>query len=404
MTAMVASWSHRPEFPHDHADVRQLPKLRVASSSLVRRSSEKPRVCGVFLCRWAPTAVRSAEPRSRILFSVAPPATDDASRARLIEGTSDAPQRALTPGWASDRRMPAAFARARPRSPVLGPAWAKPARTAADRGAPASKRWRSAAWRQRRSWPRDRPSTWSWARSSSHCATRSSLPAGWRRSRRWRPGAWSSPWERAATTGGRSPTAASTPFAGASASTRASTCSRRLMRGEVVDHRGAHFTLEHASIADGGPFRPWSSPAPVVQRSLGRRDTARAGSACCARPQRFRETREEIGRRAVALDRPTPDWFGLNVWCAPARSPDRSRRELAASMARWFGPATTRALDLYGVGDESRIAAWLGGYAAAGATRLSITVPGATAIESVERVASLAERLRDHAALNASRK
>jgi alkanesulfonate monooxygenase SsuD/methylene tetrahydromethanopterin reductase-like flavin-dependent oxidoreductase (luciferase family) len=175
----------------------------------------------------------------------------------------------------------------------------------------------------------------------------------------------------------------------------------RLMRGEVVDHRGAHFTLEHASIADGGPAPP------VVIAGSGRAAIARAarygsgwlGLLCT--PERFRETREEIGRRAVALDRPTPDWFGLNVWCAPARSPDRSRRELAASMARWFGSATTRALDLCGVGDESRIAAWLGGYAAAGATSLSITVPGATAIESVERVASLAERLRDHAALNA---
>jgi hypothetical protein len=31
-----------------------------------------------------------------------------------------------------------------PTRKVLGPAWAKPARTASDRGAPASKRWRSA--------------------------------------------------------------------------------------------------------------------------------------------------------------------------------------------------------------------------------------------------------------------
>ncbi|MEN3285042.1 MAG: hypothetical protein V7607_6182 [Solirubrobacteraceae bacterium] len=174
----------------------------------------------------------------------------------------------------------------------------------------------------------------------------------------------------------------------------------RLMRGEVIDHRGAHFTLEHASIADGG-LAPRLVIAGSGRAAIDR--AARYGSGwfgLLCTPRRFRETREEILRCAATLDRPTPDWFGLNVWCAPARSPDRSRLELAASMARWFGPAATRLVDRCGVGDEPRIAAWLGGYVAAGATRLSVTVPGATAIECLERVASLAGRLHDHAAFN----
>ncbi|MEO3856354.1 LLM class flavin-dependent oxidoreductase [Acrocarpospora sp. B8E8] len=163
----------------------------------------------------------------------------------------------------------------------------------------------------------------------------------------------------------------------------------RLMRGEVVDHHGAHFDLEQASIVPTGPAPPLVI-AGSGEAAIERAATYGSGwlGLLCT-PRRYRETRQEIVRRAAALGRPAPDWFGLNVWCAS------SRGQLESSLSRWFGPAAPRLLHLCGVGEDSEIAAWLAGYIAAGATRLSISVPAAEAVEAVERVAMLAELLTE---------
>ncbi|MET8050001.1 MULTISPECIES: LLM class flavin-dependent oxidoreductase [unclassified Streptosporangium] len=166
----------------------------------------------------------------------------------------------------------------------------------------------------------------------------------------------------------------------------------RLMRGEVVDHHGAHFDLEQASIATTAPAPPLvvaGSGEAAIERAAAY-GSGWLGLLCT--PRRYRETRREIVRRTAALGRPAPDWFGLNVWCASA---GQSRQELESSLGRWFGPAAPRLLHLCGVGEESQIAAWLADYVAAGATRLSISVPAAEAVEAVERVARLAELLAE---------
>lgn len=166
----------------------------------------------------------------------------------------------------------------------------------------------------------------------------------------------------------------------------------RLMRGEVVDHHGVHFDLEQASIATTGPAPP------LVIAGAGEAAVERAATygsgwlGLLCTPRRYRETRQEIVRRTAALGRPAPDWFGLNVWCASA---GQSGQELESSLGRWFGPAAPRLLHLCGVGEDHRIAAWLAEYVAAGATRLSISVPAAKAVEAVERVAVLAELLTE---------
>lgn len=172
----------------------------------------------------------------------------------------------------------------------------------------------------------------------------------------------------------------------------------RLLRGEVVDHRGAHFVLEQASIADAGPPPRLivAGSAPAAVERAARYGSGWLGLLCS--PRRFHRTRMAVIGRAAALDRPAPDWFGLNVWCAPAARRQDSVAELAASMRRWFGRGTERALRLCGVGEEAAVAAWLAEYVAVGATHLGITVPGATAMECVERVAPLADRLRAQAA------
>ncbi|WP_214105250.1 LLM class flavin-dependent oxidoreductase [Acrocarpospora catenulata] len=162
----------------------------------------------------------------------------------------------------------------------------------------------------------------------------------------------------------------------------------RLIRGEVIDHHGAHFDLEQASIAPAAPVPPLviaGSGEAAIDRAAAY-GSGWLGLLCTAR--RYRETRQEIIRRTAPLGRPAPDWFGLNVWCGPEGG-------LESSLRRWFGPAAPRLRHLCGVGEGPQIAAWLADYVSAGATRLSISVPAADALEAVEQVAELAGLLHE---------
>ncbi|SEG49667.1 Flavin-dependent oxidoreductase, luciferase family (includes alkanesulfonate monooxygenase SsuD and methylene tetrahydromethanopterin reductase) [Thermomonospora echinospora] len=170
----------------------------------------------------------------------------------------------------------------------------------------------------------------------------------------------------------------------------------RLLAGENVDHHGTHFDLEQAFISDGGP------PPDLVVAGRGEAASKRAARfgtgwlGLLVTPGRYHEMRTSVVAEAEALGRPTPTWFGLNVWCAPAENERESRERLAESLTRSFGSAADRALRYCGVGDTTKIASWLAGYVHAGAAHLSLTVPARHAEEAVERAHSLATALAEH--------
>lgn len=171
---------------------------------------------------------------------------------------------------------------------------------------------------------------------------------------------------------------------------------QRLLTGEIVDHHGRHFDLHQAHISDSGP-----PPHLIV---AGRGDAAikraaRYGAGWLGlfvTPQRYHETRTAVLAKADALGRPTPAWFGLNVWCAPAANEHDSRDQLTEALTRTFGSSTDRVLPHCGVGDTIDIAAWLARYVHAGADHLSLTVPAGHAEEAVERAHTLATALAGH--------
>jgi alkanesulfonate monooxygenase SsuD/methylene tetrahydromethanopterin reductase-like flavin-dependent oxidoreductase (luciferase family) len=165
---------------------------------------------------------------------------------------------------------------------------------------------------------------------------------------------------------------------------------RALASGKTVDYQGEFFTLEAARI------RPAPSPpVPIVIGGKGEaavRRAARYGDGwlaifCSAR--RFAQTRQKIADAATALDRESPAWYGINVWCGLDPDPARARQLLAQQLEQLYHLPSERFERLALSGTPAQVADQLAPYRAAGADHLTLIPAAASPEAGVEHVAAV---------------
>ncbi|MFE1802701.1 LLM class flavin-dependent oxidoreductase [Streptomyces sp. NPDC059517] len=169
---------------------------------------------------------------------------------------------------------------------------------------------------------------------------------------------------------------------------------RRLLTGEEVSHQGEFFQLDEARI------RPAPDPGiPIVIGGKGEvavRRTAESGDGwlgifCSAR--RFAETRERILDAASALDRPTPSWFGVNVWCGLDGDPRVARELLAAKMQGLYHLPYEKFQYIAPAGTPEQVAEFLLPFVESGAGHITVIPVGSSVEAEIDAVAALREQL-----------
>ena len=172
---------------------------------------------------------------------------------------------------------------------------------------------------------------------------------------------------------------------------------RRLLTGEVVDHEGEFFTLEGAQILPAAtepiPFVVGGKGAAAVRRTAAMGD-GWLGIFCSSR--RFAQTRSEILEAAAALGRPTPTWFGVNVWCGLDGDAGRARELIGSQMERLYKIPYDKFQNVAPAGDAHAVAEWLAPFVDAGAEHLTL-IPVAENVQAgIDHVAKVRELLLDH--------
>lgn len=147
---------------------------------------------------------------------------------------------------------------------------------------------------------------------------------------------------------------------------------RRLLAGDVVDHRGEHFTLEAASI------RP--TPDPAVPLVVGGRAPAalrRAGRlgdgwlGVWVSPERFADSTAAVAKAASDAGRGDVAWqHGLLAWCGFGPTAAAARPGLAAAMEELYQLPFERFARYAPHGTPDDVAAALAPYVAAGASTI----------------------------------
>jgi alkanesulfonate monooxygenase SsuD/methylene tetrahydromethanopterin reductase-like flavin-dependent oxidoreductase (luciferase family) len=168
---------------------------------------------------------------------------------------------------------------------------------------------------------------------------------------------------------------------------------RRLLAGEVVDHRGEHFILEGAAI------RP--TPEPAVPIVIGGRAPAalrRAGRlgdgwlGVWVSPERFAESTAAVAHAASEAGRRDVAWqHGLLAWCGFGPSAELARAPLAAAMEDLYQMPFGRFARHSPHGTPEDVASALAPYVDGGASTLLL----AAVADDPEEVVAGAARVRD---------
>lgn len=163
----------------------------------------------------------------------------------------------------------------------------------------------------------------------------------------------------------------------------------QLATGGKVDHEGEFFALEAASIL------PAPNPrVPIVIGGKGDvavRRTAQYGDGwlglfCSAR--RFAETRAQIAEAAEARGRPTPTWYGLNVWCGLDQDARRARELLARELQALYGLPYEKFQHVAPAGTPAQIADWLAPFTGR-AEHITLVPAAASAEAGIDLVAQV---------------
>jgi alkanesulfonate monooxygenase SsuD/methylene tetrahydromethanopterin reductase-like flavin-dependent oxidoreductase (luciferase family) len=162
---------------------------------------------------------------------------------------------------------------------------------------------------------------------------------------------------------------------------------RRLLRGEVVTHRGRHFELDNVQIAP--------TPSSTVRIVVGGRSdaalrrTALKGDGWLGlfvSPHRFAESTRTVEEIAFSERRTHEEWqHGLHVWCSFDSLPDR----LAAAMEELYGIPFDRFARYAPWGPPADIAAFVRPYVDAGARHINLAPVSAAYEEAVDGVAEV---------------
>lgn len=170
---------------------------------------------------------------------------------------------------------------------------------------------------------------------------------------------------------------------------------RRLATGEAVDHVGEFFTLTNARILP--------APAPRVPVVIGGsgdvavRRTAEFGDGwlgifCSAR--RYADTVQKIVAATTERGRPSPSWFGLNMWCGLGRDGERARQQLGERMQELYRLPSEKFEHVTAAGTPEDVAARLSDYVDAGARHLTLVPVGDSVHEDIEAVAEVRRLLQ----------
>ena len=171
---------------------------------------------------------------------------------------------------------------------------------------------------------------------------------------------------------------------------------RRLLAGEVVDHRGDAFSLEQASI------RP--VPAPPVPIVVGGRSAAalrRAGRlgdgwlGVFVDPRRYGDAIEAVAEAAADAGRDDTRWqHGLLAWCAFGPSAEAARVPLASAMQNLYQQPFDRFERYAPHGRPEDVAAALAPYVEAGAGTVLLAAVADDEMESIEGACRVRSLLR----------
>lgn len=169
---------------------------------------------------------------------------------------------------------------------------------------------------------------------------------------------------------------------------------RRLLAGEVVDHRGEAFALEGASIV---PVPEQAVPvvvggrSPAALRRAGRLSEGWLG--VWVTPERFAESIAAVAKAAADAGRGDVAWqHGLLAWCGFGPSREAARPRLAAAMGQFYQQPFERFERSSPCGTADDVAEALSPYVAAGATTVLLAPVAAdteTALASAARVRAL---------------
>ena len=169
---------------------------------------------------------------------------------------------------------------------------------------------------------------------------------------------------------------------------------RRLVTGEEVTHRGEFFALDRAQV-----LPPLAEPIPLVVGGKGTAAVSRTaahgdgwlGIFCSAR--RFAQTRSEILDAAVALGRPEPSWFGVNVWCGLDADEATARRLIGVQMENLYKLPYEKFQHLAPAGNPESVAEWLRDFVGGGAEHVTL-IPVAASLEAgIKQVARVRQIL-----------
>lgn len=169
---------------------------------------------------------------------------------------------------------------------------------------------------------------------------------------------------------------------------------RKLLTGEEVTHEGEFFSLDRARI-----LPPVAEPIPFVIGGKGDvavRRTAALGDGWlgifCS-PRRFTQTRTQILEAAERLGRPTPTWFGVNVWCGLDADPDRARILIGERMQALYKLPYEKFQHVAPAGEPAQVAEWLADFVAGGAEHVTL-IPVASSVEAgIEHASRVRELL-----------
>lgn len=163
---------------------------------------------------------------------------------------------------------------------------------------------------------------------------------------------------------------------------------RRLLAGETVDHRGAMFELDGASIVP--------APDPAVPVVVGGRSPAalrRAGRVgdgwlgIWVTPQRFEANINAVAKAAVEADRADASLrHGFMAWCGFGPTREAARPRLAAAMENFYGIPFERFERSSPYGTADHVADALAPYVEAGASSVLLVPIAADADEGLAAV------------------
>jgi alkanesulfonate monooxygenase SsuD/methylene tetrahydromethanopterin reductase-like flavin-dependent oxidoreductase (luciferase family) len=162
---------------------------------------------------------------------------------------------------------------------------------------------------------------------------------------------------------------------------------RSLLRGDIVDMRGAFFALHDVMI------RPTPSPSVPIMVG-GRSDAAlrRVAThgdgwlALWTSPRRFAEAVSKIDEYAARIGRTVPWAHGINIWTGFGPDESHARRHLGEVMRDWYGLPFEQFERWSPLGPPTAAADLVHAYVEAGACRITLAAHAATPEEAVEQV------------------